>query len=71
MLRAMQKDMQRFIPATGFNVVGVDDFEPPGEQLYLISHHDDQAGAEAALEAFQARSKGDKAYIYPSTMKLR
>lgn len=64
MLKEMQKDRERFTPKTGYNVVGVDDFERPGEQLYLISHHKDMAAAQAALEAFKARSKGDAAYIY-------
>lgn len=71
MLLAMQKDRARFIPETGFNVVGVDTFEIPGEQLYLIGHYSTQAKAEAALVAFQKRSKGDSAYIYPHTLQIQ
>ena len=34
MLDEMKGDKARSIPETGFNVVGVDTFEPPGAQLY-------------------------------------
>jgi hypothetical protein len=39
----------RFIPESGFNLVGFDWFELPGEKLYLIDHFDTRAEAEAAL----------------------
>ena len=53
MLEAMMKDKKRWIPKAGegFNVVGVDDFELPGEQMYLVGNFPDRAAAEAALWA--------------------
>lgn len=36
----MLDDMKNHSPESGFNVVGIDEFEPPGEQLYFIEHFD-------------------------------
>jgi hypothetical protein len=40
--------MEKMTPKEGFNLVGVDDFEPPGEELFLIGHFDTKDEAEAA-----------------------
>ena len=68
MLDEMRADIKRFTPEQGYNLVGVDDFEMPGKQLYLIGHFATRAEAEAAQRDFNARSNGDKAYIYGPEM---
>ncbi len=62
-MKAMQKDLQRFIPKTGFNLVGLDDFEKPGEQLYLINSYGSRAEAEKAMKAYGQKTD-DKLFIY-------
>ena len=64
MIEAMQKDKEKFIPESGYNVVGVDDFDLPGEQLYLIKHFAAREEAEAFLAARKKAHPGEKAYIY-------
>lgn len=64
MLAAMQRDKERFLPKQGYNVVGVDDFEVPGEQLYLIAHTITREEAEAALARFRERNPEHEAQIY-------
>lgn len=64
MLEAMRKDKKKWIPTDGFNVVGVDDFEDPGEQLYLVGHYATREEAQAALKKFQDRNPGHMAHVY-------
>ena len=52
----------RFIPKAGFNLVGADRFDPPGECLYLISHHDTREDAERAMAAYPRGM--DSVFIY-------
>lgn len=59
----MRMDRDRHIPVSGFNLVGLDDFELPGEQLYLIGNFPTM---EEALAAQAAWSHSDKTYIYES-----
>lgn len=54
-------DMKRHTPGSGFNLVGLDDHEPAGEQLYTISHHDTRAEAVEAQNAFPG---DDETFIY-------
>ena len=51
-------------PDEGWRVVGIDDYEAPGEELYAISDHDTRAEADAALKKAQARSPGEKMHVY-------
>lgn len=64
-----QKDEMR--PMKGFRLVGVDDFEPPGSQLYKIGDYSTRAEAEKALVSHVAKrspSNTDALYIYePAT----
>lgn len=69
MLKAMQRDKERFIPTSGFNVVGVDDFEDSGEQLYLIAHRDAEAEAKAVYKEWKKKNPGETAYIYGADTK--
>ena len=64
MLEAMQRDKERFLPKQGYNVVGVDDFEDPGEQLYLIGHFITRDEADDAMQRFQERNPGHTAHVY-------
>jgi hypothetical protein len=64
MLEAMQRQKDRFIPKEGYNVVGVDDFEMPGEQLYLVGQYTTREDAEAGLKRFQDLNPGHTAHIY-------
>jgi hypothetical protein len=64
MIEEMAADKDQFRPVQGFNLVGVDDFEVPGKQLYLIGHYSTVAEAREAQERFDRRSNGDPSYIY-------
>lgn len=66
MLEAMAKDKAQWTPGPGegFNVVGIDTHELPGEQIYLIANHAEEAAAEAALAQFKANNPGETAYVY-------
>lgn len=56
-------------PETGFNLVGVDDFEAPGQKLYIIAWYETRAEAEARLAEHAAREdhNGDALYVYPGS----
>ena len=69
MLKEKSADKKKFIPKSGFNVVGVDDFEMPGEQLYLVGHFTDKKAAEAALARFQKANPDETAHIYSPDTK--
>lgn len=61
------EDRRRHTPKEGYDLVGMDDYEPIGEQLYFISHH---KTAKEAIEAFKKRKeKNPNEYlvIYPTT----
>lgn len=49
------------IPVSGVNLVGLDDFDLPGEQFYLIGNFPTM---EESLTAQAAWSHSDKTYIY-------
>ena len=46
MIKKMLEAVEEFKPKTGFNVVGVDDFELPGEELYVVKHFKDNTEAD-------------------------
>lgn len=64
MLKKSMVEKAKFIPKAGFNVVGVDGFELPGEQLYLVGHFDDEPAAVARAAKFQKENPGETAYVY-------
>lgn len=66
MLEAMQRDKEKWIPKSGYNVVGVDEMEVPGEQLFLVGTYVTREEANRALEAFQKRNPGHTAHVYSS-----
>lgn len=64
MLEAMRRDKEKWIPKQGYNVVGIDDFEVPGEQLFLVGHYVTRGEADEALKKFQERNPGHEAHVY-------
>ncbi len=64
MIKENTADKAKFIPKTGFNVVGVDDFELPGERIYIVGHFNDEKLANAALAKFKKENPGETAYVY-------
>lgn len=63
-IKKMLDDMDRHTPKTGYNLVGIDDFEPFGEQLYFIRHYETYDAAEAAQEQLTGET-----VIYPPLTK--
>lgn len=58
-------EKKRFVPAAGYNVVGVDAYAELGESaLYLIDHVDTREAAERIVA--RAKPDGDKRYVYPA-----
>ena len=68
MIEAMLAQKARMIPEKGFRLVGLDDFEPPGSQLYPISLHATRKEAEAAMKKYAAdrQFNSDPLFIYAS-----
>jgi len=60
-IELMLKDRKKNKPKTGFNVCGLDDFEEPGERIYLIKHFEDKKEAESF-----SKSHGDDTIIISS-----
>lgn len=68
-LKEMLDQKGRMIPGKGFRLVGLDDFETDGSQLYPISIHATREEAEAALRDWESKHtqtspNQDKAFIY-------
>ena len=55
--------MEKLIPKSGFNLVGVDTFEDAGEELFLIGNFKTRAAAEAEL-AKRRKDNDEPMYIY-------
>lgn len=69
MLEAMVKQKEAMKPARGlFRVVGLDDYEPPGKQLFAIGpDYTNRAAADAALAEWKKANEGGVAYVYEGT----
>jgi hypothetical protein len=68
MLDLIMEAKAKMTPKTGFNVVGVDDFEMPGDELFLVGHYESKEDADHALAQAKAASPKTAYYIYdPST----
>jgi hypothetical protein len=67
-------DKDSHTPDRGFNVVIVDDFEPPGEQLATKSHHETRGEAEKAAAEYRAeahrKAKASRGTIIPEFLIL-
>ena len=59
--------MRRFVPkpGKGYNVVGVDDYESPGNELFLVGNFPTKSAAEKAKKAREKQAPGNKFYVYP------
>ena len=66
MLDAIFREMDEKTPATGFNVVCIDDFEPPGSRLTVCSHVKTVEEAIALLRQLRAESPLGEFAIYPA-----
>lgn len=62
-IKAMLAQKKKLTPKRGFNLVGLDDFEAPGEQLFLISQHKTEAEAKTAQKKYGTKTK---TFIYGS-----
>lgn len=51
-------------PKKGFNVVAVDTFEEPGDELYLVSNHATEAEANEACSARKRSHPHEPCYVY-------
>ena len=51
-------------PGEGYNVVGVDTFEDPGDELFLISNHATREEAETAAAAYRKKPDAERVYVY-------
>jgi len=56
--------IEEMTPATGFNLVGVDEYEPPGDELFMIAHYEDKDVALAALRRTKAADPSGVYYLY-------
>lgn len=55
---------RQFIPKQGYGLVGLDDFERPGEELYLVGHFGSREEAEAARCQRLSDDADEILYIY-------
>ncbi len=68
-LESMLAQKAALTPKKGFNLVGLDDYEDPGEQLFLISSHKTEAEATASQKRYKSRNKDVKTFIYGAAPK--
>lgn len=57
-------EKERFIPDEGFNLVGVDTFEDPGEELFLIGNYATKEEAEKERKNRLKDNPDERFYIY-------
>lgn len=62
----MAADKAKHVPESGYNLVGLDDFEDPGEQLYLIGNFPSKEEAQAEMKKRESSKdhNGDRMFIY-------
>jgi len=63
-IEKMMAAKRALMPKEGYNLVGVDDYEEPGEDLYLIGNYASAEDAEAAKLAKENDGCSDKMFIY-------
>lgn len=56
----LEKEKISLTPESGFNLVGIDPFEGPGKQLYLVEHFDRY---QDALQSKKQRKNENEYYI--------
>ncbi|MCE7894833.1 MAG: hypothetical protein DYH12_34875 [Sorangiineae bacterium PRO1] len=60
----MLSAIEQATPKNGFNLVEVDEYEPPGEELYVHLHFDSREEAVEALARYRRRHPGNVFYVY-------
>ncbi|MCL4750459.1 MAG: hypothetical protein KJ015_09875 [Myxococcales bacterium] len=60
----MLSAIEQATPKNGFNLVEVDEYEPPGEELYVHQHFDSREKAVEALARYRRRHPGNVFYVY-------
>lgn len=60
----MLANKDALVPKKGFNLVGLDDYEEPGDQLFLIGHYDTLDKVKAAERDHNSRNKDVRTFIY-------
>lgn len=66
-LKKMLKAKDAATPNSGFNLVGLDEFERDiAAAVYIISHHTSAADADAARAAFKKENPKEKTAILSS-----
>ena len=61
----------RLTPDEGYNLVGVDDFEEAGNELYLIDSFDTRVEAEQAMKTRKSEDADEVVYIYGDKDRVR
>jgi hypothetical protein len=61
---AIHDEKARFIPESGFNVVGEDDYEKPGERLYLVAHVESREEADRKVADYQELHPDERYHVY-------
>jgi len=56
MFEAQLAKREALTPKTGWNLVDIDDFEQPPDDLYLVAHFENEEEARAALRARKGSS---------------
>lgn len=68
-IKAMLAQKKEMTPKTGFNLVGVDDYEKPGEQLFIISSHKTESEAKSAQTKYAKKEPEVQTFIYSAQGK--
>lgn len=63
-LKAMLKQKKSMIPKKGYNLVGLDDYERSGEQLFLIGSFASLKEAEKAQKKHSKSNPDTRTFIY-------
>lgn len=70
-IERIEAERRALTPETGFNVVGVDRFELPGEAAYLVSHHATRAEADAVATRMKRENPADDFHVYEARLQTR
>lgn len=61
---AIVADIKRCTPTTGYNLVGIDLYEAPGECAYVVGHFTTREAADAALRARSLADPDERLHVY-------
>lgn len=64
MLDKILEAKKRVTPEQGFNVVGIDTYEMPGEEPFVIGHYDTVEEANAMVTAYKQSYPDTPVYVY-------